>query len=80
MHVSHEALRRGHTVNTLSTQWANRPADQRFLSLDELYTATRRMRDAPSASAATASVWPEGPQPSKRTAGTAASAGFSSSK
>ena len=45
MKVTHEALQRGTSLGTLSRQWASRPADQRFLTLDALYDATSRLRD-----------------------------------
>lgn len=45
MHISQEALHKGVSLGTLSKQWASRPADQRFLTLDALYAATSRLRD-----------------------------------
>ena len=45
MKVSHEALHKGMSLGTLSRQWASRPADQRFLTLDDLYAETSRLRD-----------------------------------
>ena len=45
MQIARDALSRGNAVHILSKQWASRPADERFLTLDELYAATTRLRD-----------------------------------